>query len=399
MNHRVVITGIGILAANGNALDTYWDTLLKGESGIGTITLFDAEGLPCQIAGEVKGFDAEAQIDARLKPKRMGRFTQLAIVAAEQAIRDAGLSSRDFQKQGEVPVVLGVTSTSLDLLEKKVGVTTAVSASPNAAASAVAYLHDASTKLLTVANACASGLDAVGLGASMIRSGQANFAITGASDSIMTRYFFEGMIKMRRCSTSTDEPRETSRPFDRRRDRGVLAEGAGILILENLAHAQARGVEPYAEIRGYASAADPNGGDEGEGMATVMRSAVANSGLGLRHIDYISAHGPSDIEMDLTETRMIKEVFGPRAYEIPVSSIKGVIGCSMAAASATQIISAALSLKHQILPPTANLDVPDPECDLDYIPGRARMIQGRFAMVNTHGVGQGNSCMILEHYN
>ena len=398
MNHRVVITGIGVLAANGNGVDAYWDTLLKGESGIGTISLFDAEGLPCQIAGEVKGFDATEHIDAGLRPKRMGRFTQLAVATAEQAIADAGLTSEDLRRQGEVPVILGVSSTSLDLLEKKPDVSTAVSASPNAAASAVGYLHDVSTKLMTVANACGSGLDAIAMGAAMIRNGQADLVITGASDSTMTRYFFESMLKVRRCSTSTDGPEVSSRPFDRNRDRGVLAEGAGIVILENLAHAQARGIEPYATVRSYASAADPYGGGEGEGMATAMRSAVANAALDPGHIDYISAHGPSDVEMDIIETRMIKEVFGPRAYEVPISSIKGVTGCSLGAGSATQVISTALSLKHRVLPPTANLAAPDPECDLDYIPGGPRMAEGRFAMVNTHGFGQGNSCMILEHY-
>ena len=394
MNNRVGITGIGVFAANGNGVDAFWRTLLAGESGVGPITLFDATELACRIAGEVKKFDPTDYIDPALKPRRMGRFTQLATCAAEEAIRDAKLTPEDIRAHPEIPIVLGVSTTAMDMVSRRPSPFTAVGAIPHAAASAVGYMHDISTNLLTISNGCASSLDAIATAANRIRSGHTDLAIAGGADSSLTSYVVESMLKTRRCSTSNENPQRASCPFDIDRDRGVIAEGAGVVILENLEHARARGVTAYAEILGYASCADPKNGEDGSGLGKAMRMAVANTGLDVHHIDHIAAHGPSDIEMDIVEVTMIKEVFGSYAYVIPVSSVKGCTGCPMGTGGVLQLIGASLSLQEQIIPPTANLRTPDPRCDLD-LPARSRMAQLERVAVNTHGFGRGNGCMIL----
>lgn len=398
MNNRVGITGIGVFAANGNGVDAYWDSLIVGESGIAPITLFDATDLECRIAGEVKDFNALDYIDPTLKPRRMGRFAQLATSAAQLAIEDADLTPADFASHPEIPVVLGVSTTAMDMVDRRPSPFSAVGAIPHAAASAVGYMHDISTNLLTISNGCASSLDAVANAAHRIRSGHVDLAIAGGSDSSITERVVVNMLKTRRCSMKNEDPGRASSPFDIDRDRGVIAEGSGVLILENLDHARARGVTPYAEVLGYASCADPKQGDDGSGLGKVMRMAVANTGLDVHHIDHISAHGPSDLEMDIVEVDEIKSVFGSLAYSIPVSSVKGCTGCPMGAGGVLQLIGACLSLHHQMIPPTANLRTPDPRCDLD-LPSRARLAQLERVIVNTHGFGRGNGCMVVEHVN
>lgn len=396
MNNRVAITGMGVLASNGIGLSNFWETLIAGESGISPITLFDASDLPCQIAGEVSAFDPFEFIDASMKPHRMGRFTQMAISAARMAVDGSLLTPAEMAAQREIPIVLGVSTTAMDMVSKQPMPFTASNAIPHAATSAVGYMFDINSKLLTLSNGCASSLDAIAMAALHIQAGRNDVAIAGGAESSMTRYVFESMLKSRRCSTRNGEPKQASRPFDLNRDRGVMAEGAGMVVLENMEHAIARGVPIFAEIKGYYSCSDPKTGEEGTGMAKSMRMALANTSLDIHHIDYISAHGPSDIEMDITETNMIKEVFGEKAYEIPVSSIKGVTGCPMGAGGVLQFIACSMSLSRHILPPTANYEVNDPQCDLDYIPHRYRYSQVERAMINTHGFGRGNGCMILE---
>lgn len=396
MRNRVVISGAGVLAANGSGVDAFWSSLLAGKSGIGPITLFDASDLPCRIAGEISDFDPLRYMDASVKPRRMGRFAQMAVACAKMAVDDAGLSPAALARQREIPIVLGVSTTAMDLVDKRPTPFTAVAAIPHAATSAVGYMFDINTKLLTISNGCASSLDAVATAALHIQAGQTDIAIAGGAESSMTRYVFQSMLKTRRCSTRNHDPAGASRPFDRNRDRGVMAEGSGMVILENYEHAVARGAAIYAEYKGYASCADPREGEEGAGLAKAMHLALANTGLSPLDIDYISAHGPSDIEMDVTETRMIKSVFGDRAYELPITSIKGATGCPMGAGGVHQLIAASMSMREGLLPPTANLESPDPACDLDYVAGRYRMAQIERALINTHGFGRGNGCMIIE---
>lgn len=392
--NRAVITGLGILAANGTGKDEFWRTLLAGESGVGPITLFDASDLACRIAGEVKGFDAEDYIDSSLKPKRMGRFAQFAVATGRMALANARIDRSDLARTSELPIVMGVSTSALDVLTVAPRLHTAVASVPHSAASAIAYGLDVTARILTISNGCASSLDAVAVASELVRNGSTDLAIAGGSDASITSYLIESMLKCRRCSTSTD-PKRASRPFDLNRNFGVLAEGAGVVVIENLEHAQARGADIYAQISGYGSCADPPGSEEGGGFALAMERAMAAASMGIRDIDYVNAHGPSDIQMDTTETKMIKQVLKDHAYNIPVTSIKGNTGCALAVGGVHQIIATALMIKHRMVPPTANYETPDPKCDLDYVPRMPRRCHIRNALVNTHGFGRGNSSVIL----
>lgn len=395
--NRVVVTGIGVLAANGIGKGAFWSSLAAGRSGVGPITLFDASDLPCRIAGEVRGFDPEEFIDPSLKPKRrMGRFTQLGLAAAAMAVEDAGLDRQTLQRLPDLPVVMGISTSAQDLRARKPGIFTAVAGVPVAAASAIGYMFSTNPRLMTVSDGCASSLNAVNAASNMILAGQTDLAIAGGAEGSVERYVVEIMLKCRRCSTRNDEPEKASCPFDRRRDYGVVAEGAGIVVLENLDHALARGARIYGEITGYGCCGDPADGEEGSGLAKAMSMALINAGLREEHVDYVSAHGPSDIDMDRTETDAIKSVLGERAYHVPVSSVKGAIGCPMGAAGIIQLVAACITMENQAVPPTANYECPDPRCDLDYVPGTARPADVRTILVNTHGFGRGNGCLVLQ---
>ena len=332
-----------------------------------------------------------------MKPRRMGRFTQMALIAAKQAFADAQLDDK-LLKTPRIPIVMGVSTSAMDVRELPARAYSAITGIPHACTSTIAYTYHLDARLLTVSDGCASSLDAIALAAEIVRGGQADWAVAGGSDGAITRYVFECMSQARKLSTRNDDPRRASRPFDRLRDGGVISEGAGIVILENLEHALARGVRPYAEIAGYGSWADPCDGEEGGGMARAMQLALANAGRRAEDVDHISAHGPGDPHMDALESRMIKQVFGRRAHQIPVTSIKGATGNPMGAGGVLQTIAAALSLRHGLVPPTANYEEPDPECDLDIVSRQARRQAIRSVLVNTHGFGRGNSSMLLDRF-
>ena len=394
--NRAVLTGMGVLAANGTGIETFWANLVEGRSGIGPITLFDASDLPSRIAGEVKQFDPEAYVDPKLKPKRMGRFTQLGVAAARLAFQDAGLTPAELRRPADLPVVMGVSTNAMDLNEIEPQIHTAVTGIPVALSSAVSYMHDIHARLLTVSNGCASGLDAVAAAAAMIRRGEVDLALAGGAESGIVRYVVNCMLKCRKCSMRNDTPEKASRPFDRWRDYGVLAEGAGVVTLENFDHARARGARIYAEIVNQGSCTDNADDPEGGGFSTSMTRALHNSGLYTGDIDFISAHGPSDIYMDIVETDCIKHVFADRAYGIPVTSIKGATGCPMGVGGVLQLMAASLSVRHGLIPPTTNYETPDPRCDLDYVPGSPRHVSVRHGVINTHGFGRGNTSMVVR---
>lgn len=394
--NRVVITGLGIVAANGIGVDAFWQTLLAGKSGIGPITLFDAKDLPCRIAGEVKNFDPLRYIGRELKPHRLARFSQFALAAALMAVRDARLDLAQLQTLTDVPVVMGVSSNDMELPFKPMTPYTCMACIPNAAASAIAYALNLKARLMTVSDACASGLDAVAMAAAMIRTDQTDIAIAGGADSVMTRVVFEAFAKSRKLSQRNDEPERASRPFDRARDGGLVGEGAGIVILENSEQAMARGATLYGELTGYGTCADAPGSEEGAGLERSMNLALANAPRQAEQIDAVFAHGSSDPLMDRVESRAITRVLGPHAYRIPVTSIKGATGNSMAAGGVFQIAAAILALRHGLVPPTANYEFPDPECDLDYVPKTPRTAHLMAVMINAHGFGRGNSSLILE---
>jgi 3-oxoacyl-[acyl-carrier-protein] synthase II len=404
--NRVVITGMGVLAPNGNGLDEFWTSLLEARSGIGPITLFDATEFKSRIAGEVKDFVPAEHIEAELRPHRLARHTQLAYAATMMALKDAGLDRDHLELPSPTPVVIGVSTSSLDVIERvfhqvngpgpnRVGPSSLAASKPQAAANVIADRLGACANAATVSSACPSGLDAIAIGAGLIRSGEAEIAVVGGADAPITPLAMASFIASGLSSARNDEPERASRPFDLDRDSGVISEGAGILILEDLERAEARGARIYAEIRGYGTQRDLDPNAPASGLEHSMRLAMANAAASERDIDYISAYGPGHPMLDAAEVSIIKLVFGQRAYEMPVNSIKGSIGNPLAAGGPFQVAAAALSIRDQIVPPTANYETPDPKCDLDCVPGRARKTRIDNALINVRGLGGSASSMIL----
>ena len=404
--NRVVITGMGILAPNGIGNDKFWESLLAGRSGIGPITLFDASDLRSRIAGEVKNFDPHDYIEPELKPKRMARHTQFAYAAAMMALEDAGLEVSEADLPSPTPVVVGVSTSAMDIIERSIsnfaergesGISpTAVGAlTPQAAANVIADRIGVHAHASTVSSACPSGLDALAIAANMIESGAAELAIAGGADAPITKHTFAAFIATGMSSCRNGEPERASRPFDLERDSGVISEGAGMFVLEDLERAEARGARPYLEINGYARQRDDIPENPGSGLLGSMRLALANSGRSIDAIDYICAYGPGHPVLDAAEVRYIKEVFGERAYSMPISSIKGVTGNPLAAGGPLQVAACALSLRDQIIPPTANYELPDPDCDLDFVP-RPRKAKLDSILLNVRGLGGSASSLVVS---
>lgn len=405
--NRVVITGMGVLAPNGTGLEEFWSSLLQGQSGIGPITLFDARELTSRIAGEVKNFDPLDHIEPELKPKRMARHTQLAYAAAMMALRDAGLQIRESDLPSPTPVVIGVSTSAMDIMERvfnevhergfdRVSPVVLSALTPQAAANVIADRIGVRAHASTLSSACPSGLDAVALAASMIRCGEAELALAGGADAPITRYTLATFAATGLSSRRNDEPQRASRPFDLERDSGVISEGAGIFVLEDLERAEARGQRAYLEICGYARHRDETPESPGSGFVNSMRCALANAGRTTENVDYISAYGPGHPILDAAEVRYIKEVFGDRAYSVPVSSIKGVTGNPLSAGGPLQLAACALSFRDQMIAPTANYETLDPECDLDFVPGRARRTRLDCALINVRGLGGSSSTMLVH---
>ena len=404
--NRVVITGMGILAPNGIGNDKFWESLLAGRSGIGPITLFDASDLKSRIAGEVKNFDPHDYIEPELKPKRMARHTQFAYAAAMMALKDAGLEVSEADLPSPTPVVVGVSTSAMDIIERSIsnfaergenGISpTAVGAlTPQAAANVIADRIGVHAHASTVSSACPSGLDALAIAANMIESGAAELAIAGGADAPITKHTFAAFIATGMSSCRNGEPERASRPFDLERDSGVISEGAGMFVLEDLERAEARGARSYLEINGYARQRDDIPENPGSGLLGSMRLALANSSRSIDAIDYICAYGPGHPVLDAAEVRYIKEVFGERAYSIPISSIKGVTGNPLAAGGPLQVAACALSLRDQIIPPTANYELPDPDCDLDFVP-RPRKAKLDSILLNVRGLGGSASSLVVS---
>ncbi len=394
--NRVVITGLGVLAANGIGKEAFWNSLLAGESGIGPVTLFDTKDIPSAIAGEISNFNATDYIARVMKPKRMGRFTQFALIAATEAIRDSQLAPEYLSSIEGVPVVIGSSATAMDLLAQSPSTTTAVMSIPNAASSTVAYANKLQAQIQTVSNGCVSSLDAIAYAYDLIKSGKAEVAITGGADSTITKYVMECFKKARKLPHIIDRPEKACKPFDLYRSGGVVAEGAGIVVLETEEHALARNAPIYCRISGYGTFTDPATKIEGSGLCDSMRKAIENSGITIRDIDYISAHAPGDRTMDYSETQAIKSVFKNHAANIPITSIKGATGSAMGTGGVHQLIATVLSMKHQLIPFTTNYEHPDPDCDLDYVPEECRRTIIKRALVNSHGFGRSNGSIILE---
>ena len=364
---RPVITGFGVVAPNGIGKEGFWSTLKLGKSAISRISLFDTEGLDSKIAGEVQNFDPAALLDGiSVKYKRCARHTQMAMVALREALVDAKLESGN---QIPINIVMGAGIGAFDVVyDSAVNVTMkgvrrasphlVTSAAPQATAATLAQMLACPGQVTTLSTACASGLDALGQAASMIKQGKAEIVITGGADSPISPVPFANLIAAGMASRRNDDPKSASRPFDKERDSGVISEGAVIVILESRTHALSRGVRPYLELLGFGNQIDAAGTEPGAGLCASMELAMTNAGCLPDDIDHVSAWGPSHPVMDRVETEAIKRVLDQHAYDIPVSSIKGVVGNPFSAAGPMQVLATALAMSHGEVPPTANYKVP-----------------------------------------
>jgi 3-oxoacyl-(acyl-carrier-protein) synthase len=402
---RPVVTGAGVVAPNGVGAPAFWRAILERRSGIVPISLFDASKLRTRIAGEVRGFDPRELLPPGTKWRRLARHTRFALAAMEMALRDAGLRGGALTPASHVAIAMGVGTSAVEIMElaadnlrsgrhDRMEPWIVTSSQPHAVAVALAATLGTRVSLVTVSTDCQAGLDAILAAAAEVRAGRAEIAIAGGTDAPISPSTFASFDAVRMNSERNDDPAHASRPFDRDRDGGVLAEGAGVVVIESLAHARARGATPMLEILGGASFPDPAGAVPGTGLTGAMALALANARLHPTEIDYVCAHGPSHPVIDRIETAAIREVFGPHAYRMPVSSIKGVIGNPLAAAGPLQAIACGLAMRDGLVPPTANYVTPDPDCDLDYVPEPRRGRIGR-VLVNVHGVGGGNGVLAL----
>lgn len=408
---RVVVTGLGALTPVGNDVTTSWQNLKAGNSGIARITHFDPANLATQIAGEVKGFEPRDHFDVK-EARRLERFTQFAVVAARQAIADAQLKI-DEQNNERIAVVIGsgVGGSMMLLDQVKIFETKgARRVSPflipmmlvDTAAGQVAIEFGIKGPNMAVVAACATGGNAIGEAAEMIKRGDVDVVICGGTEACLAPLAIAGFNAMGAISTRNDEPAKASRPFDATRDGMVMGEGAGILVLENAEHARARGAKIYGALIGYGTSADASHiaapAAEGEGIGRAMQWALKRARLEPRAIDYINAHGTATKLNDVIETKAIKDVFGEHAYEIPVSSTKSMIGHLLGSAGAVEAIICLKAIEEGILPPTINYTTPDPACDLDYVPNVARAKKIDTAMSNSIGLGGHNSCVVFSRY-
>jgi 3-oxoacyl-[acyl-carrier-protein] synthase II len=408
---RVVITGLGAITPIGNTLAEYWDGLVSGRNGIGAITHFDAAKHDCRIAGEIKNFDPLSYLDKK-EAKRMDRFAQLAVCASKQAIADSGLTI-DPTNAEFIGVTIGTGIGGLKILEEQqeIYLTKGPSrCSPfmipmmiaNMAAGLVAIQLGAKGPNCCTVTACAAGANAIGEAFRLIQGGYARAMVCGGTEAAITPLGIAGFAACKAVSTRNDDPTHACRPFDIGRDGFVMGEGAGILILEELEHAQSRGAKIYAEVVGYAMTCDayhmtgqtPGGVDAARAMSLCLKDA----GLAPEDVSYINAHGTSTPINDPTETAAIKKALGDHAYKIAVSSTKSMTGHLLGGAGGIEGVASALAIHHDMLPPTINIENLDPECDLDYVPHVSRSSIVNVALSNSFGFGGHNVTLAFKKY-
>ncbi|MBP1610152.1 MAG: 3-oxoacyl-(acyl-carrier-protein) synthase [Acidobacteria bacterium] len=410
VKRRVVVTGVGLITPLGTGLQETWQGLLAGKSGAGPITHFDAADFPTRIAAEVKDFNP-AQFADRKDIKKMDTFIHYAIAASEFALKDAGLSRFDKVSGERAGVVIGSGIGGFGTIEREHEILLKQgprrmspffipSSIINLAAGQVSIRYGARGPNSAPCTACSSGSHAIGDSFRMIERGDADVMIAGGSEAAITPMAIGGFDALKALSTRNDAPAKASRPFDRERDGFVLGEGAGILILEELERARSRNAAIYCEIVGYGMSGDayhitaPT--SEGDGPARAMRATLRDAGIEASAIDYINAHGTSTPPNDRAETAAIRSVFGEHAYKLAVSSTKSMIGHLLGAAGAVEAGIVALTIRDQIIHPTINLEYPDPDCDLDYVPNVARRARVRYALSNSFGFGGTNACLLLK---
>ena len=411
MSRRVVVTGMGCISPVGNTVIDTWNALLAGKSGAGMITLFDASKHKTRIAAEVKGFDAVAAFGVR-EARKMDRFTQFATVATLEALEQSGLKIDDgnrdrigivigtgiggigtIMEQAEVMRERGVDRVSPFLIPMMIS---------DSAAGMLAIRVGARGPNMAIATACASGNNAIGDAMETIRRGSADAMIAGGSEGALVSLAMAGMNVMGALSTRNDDPLTASRPFDKNREGFLMGEGAGILILEELEYAKARGANILCELTGYGTTDDAHHisapAENGAGAAMSMKLALENANLTINDIEYINAHGTSTQLNDKSETSAIKTVFGEQAYRIPVSSTKSMTGHLLGASGAVEAVFSIMAIREGVIPPTINYQTPDPVCDLDYVPNQPRTASPRHVMSNSFGFGGHNATLVISRF-
>mgnify|MGYP001618356141 FL=1 len=406
---RVVVTGVGIITPVGIGVEESWKGLIEGRSGIRKLTRFDATAFATQIAGEVEGFNPEDYIEPK-EIKKMDRFIHLAIAASDMAVKDSGLKITDSNAE-RVGVIIGSGMGGLPAIEHYHSVL--LEKGPrritpffipmliiNLAGGHVSMKYGAKGPISAVATACATGSHSIGDAFKIIQRGDADAMIAGGTESVITPMGIGGFNAMKALSTRNDEPEKASRPFDADRDGFVMGEGVGIMVLESLEHARSRGARIYAEIAGYGMTADAyhmtSPAPEGEGAARCMAVALKDGGIDASEVDYINAHGTSTKYGDELESIAIKTVFKGHASKLAVSSTKSMTGHLLGAAGGVEAVVCVLCMRDNIVPPTINLDNPDPQCDLDYVPHKARKMDVNCVMSNSFGFGGTNACLVFK---
>ncbi len=411
MKRRVVVTGIGVVSPVGTGVQKFWENLTKGVSGVDRIKSFDPDeyNLSVKIAAEVKDFNPEEYMD-RKEAKKASRFIQFAIAAAKEALEDSGLLQSDYDPY-KVGVIIGTGIGGLKDIEDQTLILKEKGArrvSPffipygisNMASGLIAIRWGFKGPNYSVVSACATGNHSIGDAFRLIQKGDIDVAIAGGTEAAITPLGVAGFAAMKALSTRNDEPQKASRPFDRDRDGFVMGEGAGILILEEYERAKARGAKIYAELVGYGATDDAyhitSPHECGEGAYECMKLALEDAGIKPEEVDYINAHGTSTPLNDKTETLAIKQLFGEHAYKLKISSNKSMIGHLLGAAAAVEAVATVKTIETGVIPPTINLENPDPECDLDYVPNKAIEHPVRVAMSNAFGFGGTNATLVFK---
>ena len=411
MQNRVVITGMGCISPLGNNVDALWSGIVAGRSGVARITHYDPAEFECQIAAEVKDFDPQVFFNNR-EARRMDRFAQFALASSRQAIQNACLVITDANRD-RIGVVIGSGIGGIGTLFDQIKLFLERGPSRVSPFLVPMMLADTGPGMvaidlglrgpnMAVVTACATGTNAIGEASEIIRRGDADVILAGGSEASVVPIAMAGLANMKAVSTRNDDPQHASRPFDLNRDGFVMGEGSAILVLESLEHAQARRAQILAEVSGYAASNDAYHisapAENGAGAAICIRNAIKDAGLQLDDIGYINAHGTSTVLNDKSETAAIKTVFGEQAYKIPISSTKSMTGHLLGAAGALEAVICVKTLQENVLPPTINYETPDPLCDLDYIPNKARPAHVQHVMSNSFGFGGHNAAIILSRF-
>jgi 3-oxoacyl-[acyl-carrier-protein] synthase II len=411
-DRRVVITGLGAITPVGNNVETFWANLKKGVSGIGKIEAFDTTGYDCQIGGEVRGFDPKPFFSNPKDIRRTDRFAQLALAAAKMALENSGIDLEKLDRD-RFGVIVSSGIGGLKTLEDQYTVLVTKGPSRNSPFTIPMLISNMASGLISmeyglhgpnlcIVTACATSNNAIGESWRMIKFGDADIFLAGGSEASIVAIGLAGFSAMRALSTRNDEPERASRPFDRDRDGFVMSEGAGVLVVEELEHAKARGATIYCELAGYGLTADayhmtappPNG----EGAARAMQLALDHARISPNQVDYINAHATSTDIGDLCETRAIKKVFGHHAHKVSISSTKSMTGHLLGGAGGVEMAACALAIRDSVIPPTINLENPSEECDLDYTPNVAREKKVRVVLNNSFGFGGHNATLVATEF-